>query len=229
MCMVAAAVTKDFGVMAADASKYDTNTEAMVFESPRLGYTPNMRYLISYVGTDAYFANLDLLKFSLPLDQLGLYLQEYLRAQRPKVEELQEQFIRLEDEKNPHVCLFVMGLFKKTPTLAMFNSYKDFKPEYIWTKDRIKFGTIYYGGEIPGKKELFTEATAFMEKKAAKYEVLTPGLVGEVLTRGIYKKADMEEKIGEKRKYAGGAVAVGVVHAGGIAALNGITMVGNAT
>ena len=48
-----------------------------------------------------------------------------------------------------------------------------------------------------------------------------------VLTRGIYKKADLEEKIGEKRKYAGGAVAVGLVGPGGIAALNGIAMVGN--
>lgn len=207
--MIAAAVTKDFGVLATDSAKYDIEKDETIFDSQKLFYTTNNKYLVSFIGTPLYLANLDTSKFVMPLDGLSLYLKEYLRGMKPKVEEMMKSEIADEDDRQPNVCLFVLGMHKSIPTLAQFNIFQDFEPKYLWTKDEgIKFSNIFFGGEVPGKNEVFKEATAFMEKKAVRFQKTTklhPGIVGEILARGIYKKADLEQKL-DGRKWAGGMV-----------------------
>lgn len=226
MCIVVGAVTKDFGVLATDSAQYDTEKSKMSYESPKLFATPNSKYVMSYIGTNLYLADIDYGKFEMPLDALSLYLSEYLIRMKPKVEALMKSEIADEDDQKPHICLYVMGMYKKTPTITMFNVFKNFKPQYTWTKEGIKFISTFYGGEVPGKQEVFKKATRYMEKKAERHkDVISPGIVGEILTRGIYKKADLEEEIGDKGKYAGGAVSVALMNKENVFALSGIQIV----
>lgn len=222
MCMLVAAVTKDFGVIATDSAKFDMEKQESIFDSQKLFHTTNNKYLVSFIGTPLYLANIDFSRFAMPLDGLSLYLKDYLKKMKPKVGAILKSEIGDKDEQEPNVCMFVLGMHKKIPTLAQYNVFHEFEPQYLWTKDAgIKFSTIYYGGDTPKKNEVFKESTAYMEKKAAHYQSLTPGLVGEILTRGIYKKADLEEKeFGTK--YAGGVVNVAFVRPEGLFTLSGV-------
>jgi len=132
-----------------------------------------------------------------------------------------------EDEAKPHLCVLLMGMHKGFPTLAQFNSFLDFKPRYLYSEAGPKFSTILYGDDSkPEKAAIFKEATSYMEMRAARFEELTPGLMGEILTRGIYQKADAEMKIGTKKKYAGGMVNAAAVTPAGTYPLSGFQAVG---
>jgi hypothetical protein len=218
MCMLVGAITKEFGVIACDSAMYDTEKGETSFEARKLSFWKD-RYWVSFVGSSLYFSGIDVEKFALPLDQLSLYLQQHLRTARPDVENLMKEGIADPDEARPYFCMYVLGLHGKRPTIAQFNSFQEFAPKYLWAKDgeTIKFTTLLYGDDsIPGKAQIFKDATAYMEELTKKnVRELTPGLVGEILTRGIYHKADLEEGIGLKKKYAGGIVNAGVCKSDG--------------
>lgn len=230
MCMIAACVTKDFGVLAADSAQYIADVGDISFEVGKVAKIG--KYLVTFIGTPLYFVNLDKAKFSLPLDQLSFYLSTFFKSERPGIEEAMKEGIKDEEENSPHLCVYVMGLYAKRPTLAQFNSFLDFKPKYIWTDDSdLKFATIIYGDDSnPDKQSMFKESSKFMEDLAKKWFdkpevesphkfatlVVSPGLVAEILARGIYKKADLEMEIGYKKKYAGGMVHAAAVKRDGL-------------
>lgn len=213
MCMISAVVTKEFGVIAADSAQYDLVKGDMQFNVPKLSFI-NGKYLTTFIGDKIYFSKLDYSKFNNDLASLSLYLEQYLLEMRPNVEQaLKELEVKKEDRK-PNVCLFVMGVYNNKPTLVQFNSFLDFKPKYLFSENGPKFSTIYYG-DNEKKKQIFSSSTAYMVKKADKWKSkFSPGIAAEILTRGIYKKADAEEKeFGTK--YAGGSVATASVLATG--------------
>ncbi|MFI5206084.1 MAG: hypothetical protein ACHQVK_04020 [Candidatus Paceibacterales bacterium] len=142
-----------------------------------------------------------------------------MKGEKSKVEKILKAEIADPDENKGHFCLFVLGVHNKLPTMVQFNSFLNFKPKYLYSNGGIKFSSIFYGDDNPEKKKLFTEAKDYMEKKAHKYEKrgmeLTPGLVGEILTRGIYHKADAEMAMGDNKKYAGGVVNAAAIFSSG--------------
>lgn len=227
--MISGAITKEFGVLACDSASYSTETGETSFETPKLSMWMG-KYLATFLGSLNYFSRIDEKKFLLPMDQLSLYLQGYLREMKPDVENIMKESITDPDEQKPHFCLYVMGLHGKRPTLAQFNSFSDFAPRYLWNDGSkpVKFSTLLYGDDsVPGKAQIFKDATAYMEELTKKnVRELTPGLVGEILTRGIYRKADLEETIGTKKKYAGGCVSVaGIKSDGAVFALTGVEVI----
>lgn len=213
--MIAAAVCKEFGVMACDSAMYVADKGDISFEASKLAKIG--KYLFTFIGSALYFVNMDRKKFDLPMDQLSFYLQSYLRAARPEVDEAMKSEIQDPDENNPHLCMYVMGVHAKRPTLAQFNSFLDFKPKYAWSDNGLKYSSIIYGDDSkPEKQEMFKESTRFMENLSTQWAANSPGIVGEILTRGIYKKADLEMEIGTKKKYAGGVVQAAVVKNDGL-------------
>lgn len=219
--MITAVVTNKFGLIASDSTQYDTSKGELSFETPRLFYSRNN--LIAFIGTPLYFSRIDKEKLNQNIPGLALYLTNYLKEVKPEVEKIMKSEIADKDEQKPHFCLFVMGLHKGLPTLVQFNSFLKFGPRYLYTANgEVKFSTILYGDDNPEKKKVFKESTEYMKKKAESIEH-TPGLLGEILTRGIYKKADLEQKIGDKKKYVGGVVSVaGIDNTGRIFSLSGI-------
>lgn len=215
--MISAACTKDFGVLATDSAMFDTKQSRTSFEAIKLYYTPN--YLTTFIGTPVYFANMDKTKFTLDFISLTVYLEEYLKGQKDRVEKILKSEIADPDENKPYFCMFVMGVHKKLPTMVQFNSFLGFKPKYLYSSNDVKFSSIIYGDDNPEKKKIFLETKQYMEKKALKFKKrgieLTPGIVGEILTRGIYHKADAEMAIGDMKKYAGGIVNAAVVFPSG--------------
>jgi len=206
MCVIGCCVTKDFGVMAADSAQYDSISTKIGFVTPKLSFIRG-KYLTTYVGDTSYFSQIDYTKFDNDLASLSIYLQQYLKEMKPNVVRALNELHIKEVDKKANLCLFVMGVYNKKPTLVQFNSFKDFKPSYLFSENGPKFATIYYGDDEK-KNEIFSNTTRYMEKKAKKWEgIFSTGIAGEILTRGIYKKADMEaEAYGTK--YAGGAVQV---------------------
>lgn len=240
MCCVTAAVTKDFGVMASDSAMYDTEKGEMSFESPKI-VVFDQKKVVSFIGTHLYLANLDRAKMSMPFDALCLFLKDYFKAEKPKVEEMMKQAISDTDEQRPLFCLFLMGLHRGLPTVAQFNVFNDFEPKYLWSKGGLEFATVLYGDDTnPDKQALFKETTQYMKTTANQWfgeqdssggnvnnqipksdMKVSPGTVAEILTRGIYHKADEEMKIGLKKKYAGGAVSVMALNKVGVYPLSG--------
>lgn len=212
MCMLGSVVTKDFGLLGTDSAQYDMAQSKMSYQSKKLFFTS--KYLFSFIGTAAYFAKLDKSKLDQDMNGISLYLTDYLKEMKPKVEEQLRAEIKDEDENKPNFCLFVLGVHNKKPTLAQFNSFNDFKAKYLFSENGPKFSTIMYGDDNPKKKQIFQESTEYMEKKTHKAikkgMEITPGFLGEIITRGIYKKADLEQELIGK-KYAGGVVNVGGV------------------
>lgn len=208
MCMISGAVTKNYGLLAADSAQYDSRSGKMTFTAWKLFFT--QKCLLTFLGTPVYFANIDRTKFDMDFQSMCLYLKTYLKKQKPEVAKILSSEIKDDDENKPNFCLLVLGMHQGLPTLVQFNSFLDFEPRYLFTKKSTpKFSTIFFGDDNPEKKKLFKETTSYMEKRAAALEDPAIGLVGEIMVRGIYKKADMEEKIGPKKKYAGGIVNVG--------------------
>jgi len=223
--MIAAALTSEYGVLAADSASYSPEDKKIGYETGKLSLIRN-RYLMAFIGTNLYFTRMDWRRFDLPLKNVSLYLQGYLKEIRPDVESSLKETIEDKDEQNPHFCLYVLGMHNHYPTLVQLNSFKDFAPRYLWSDDGLKFSTLLYGDDNPKKGEVFKESTKYMTELAKRYGNHTPGLVGEILTRGIYKKADLEMKIGDKRKYAGGIVnAAFMSKAGQIQQLSGLEVI----
>lgn len=227
MCMIASVVTQTFGILATDSAMFDTKQSRMSFESMKLFCTN--QYLISFIGTPVYFAKLDRSKLNGDLPSICLYLEDYLKKIRPEVEKILKSEIGDSDENKPNFCLFILGIAKKLPTLVQFNSELNFKPKYLFSSSgNAKFSTIFFGDDNPEKKKLFIESTKYMEEKAHKMKKkvgeLTPGMYAEVLTRGIYKKADLEQAIKPHIKYAGGTVNLaGMWSTGQIFQLSGMS------
>lgn len=224
--MIASVVTPSFGILATDSAMYDTQQSKMSYEAMKLFFTN--RYLMTFIGTPIYFAKLDKEKLGGDLSSVCLYLEDYLKKMRPEVAKALKSEIADTDENKPNFCLFVLGVAKKLPTLVQFNSELNFKPKYLFSSDKPKFSTIYFGDDNPEKKKLFIESREFMEHRTHKLEKkgveLTPGILAEVLTRGIYKKADLEQEMGQKVKYAGGTVNLaGMWPTGLVFQLSGLT------
>ncbi len=206
--MISACVTSEFGILATDSAMFDTKQSKMSFESMKLFFSK--QYLVTFIGTPVYFAKLDMKKFEMDFPSLCLYMEDYLKKILPEVEKTLKSEIADYDENKPNFCLFVLGIAKRLPTLAQFNSELNFKPKYLYSQDKPKFSTIFFGDDNPAKKKLFVEATEYMERRTHKQVKkgieLRPGILAETMTRGIYKKADMEQEIEPRIKYAGGTV-----------------------
>jgi len=213
--MIAGALTKNFGVLAADSSMYDTSLGRVTFESPKIARTSG-NTVFTFIGTQLYLTNIDLKKLTLPFDSMVMYLKDFLKQEEPKVRDMMKEAIRDKDDQKPHFCMLVLGLYKGLPTVAQFSSFKNFNPLYLQAKEKpIVFTTLYYG-KNDNVKNVFSESTKYMYKKSRRYSSFTPGLMGEILTRGIYKKADLEEKLTDKKKYAGGIVNSAYIDKNGI-------------
>jgi hypothetical protein len=224
--MIAAGVTKDYGVIACDSADFDVTTSAISFETPKLGLVSTGKAAMTYVGTPLYFSSIDKSKLTQPFDSVCIYLKTYLQSMRNHVGEALKEITDDIDHQQPNICVFFMGLHKNVPTLAQFNSFLDFSPRYLWSDNGLKFSTVLYGDDSkPEKNEIFKESTKFMENEAKFYDKVSPGIVAEILTRGIYKKADLEMTIGTKQKYAGGVVNVAKVDKEGVTPLSGYLVI----
>jgi hypothetical protein len=224
--MISGTVTKNFGLLATDSAQYDTSQSLMSFEQLKLLRLP--RYVLCYIGTPVYLAKIDKEKLGGDMQLISVYLEDYLKKKNPEVEKILKSEIADPDENKPHFCMLVLGLHKKLPTIVQFNSTNNFKPKYLFSNDeKPKFSTLMYGDDDPKRKHAFTESTEYMEKKTAKWLkkgiVFSPGIGAEILTRGIYKQADLDAEIGLKQKFAGGAVNVaGILNTGLIISLSGL-------
>lgn len=167
--MIAGALTKDIGVMASDSSIYDSSKGVTIFESPKLAITSG-KTIISFVGSHLFFSNIDSGKFSMPFDSQCLYLADYLAKTKDAV-------TKLLNKEDSEFSLHIMGLHKGFPKVAKLNSKKNFEPVYQWSENGLEF----YGGD----KE-------YMDKKVKKVKRdLSPGILGEILTRGIYRSVEV--------------------------------------
>jgi hypothetical protein len=205
MCMITACITPEFGVLAADSAFYEPNTRITSYTAPKLFKAGNK--LATFVGSPQYMVGIDVSQFSNSLEELAKYLQNHLLTRRPEIEkDLQTLPIKPDDMK-ARLCLFVLGEKDNKPTLLQLNSFKDFKPEYLVPSTKPEFASIYYGDDEI-KKQIFSASTKYMESRLDNWKgKVDPGIIAEILTRGIYKKADLEEKQ-YGAKYAGGAVSV---------------------
>lgn len=224
MCFVGGVVTKTFGVLAADSAAYDTSLGKTTFENPKMFVTQKMGYAVTFIGTMAYFMEMPDEIWGLPFAEACKRMSEWFFGRRELVGQRLAEAIADEDENKPNFCCLLMGMHKGYPTLAQFNSFSDFVPKYLWTKDSPAFSTIYFGDDAK-RNDLFKSATEYMELKAKEHADLTPGLAAEVLTRGIYRKADQEQKQYGK-KYAGGVVNCLLVTPHGTRALSGYSVIG---
>jgi len=226
MCMVSVGVTKDFGVLACDSADYDLTDWSITFETPKLGIVSNGKAIMSYVGTPLYFSSIEKDKLAQSFENACIYLKQYLQKMKPDVEASLQEITDDEDHRKPNLCVFYMGIHKGIPTLAQFNSFLDFVPRYLWSTNGLKFSTVLFGDDSkPEKQEIFKQSTKFMEDESKFYDKISPGIVGEILTRGIYKKADLEMTIGTKQKYAGGVVNVAKLDKNGVTPLSGYLVV----
>lgn len=210
MCMISCVLTKEFGVIASDSARNENGN--LSYEFPKVYFAG--KYLITAIGATPYFSKINKEKFTLDFASLSVYLEDYFKEMKPKVEETLKELNPESYEQYGNLCAFVLGVHNGKPTLMNFNSYSNFKPKYLFSDGAPKFPTIYH----PEKQEMFDEVKQYMEKKVHKLEkkntVLSPGLLGEILVRGIYKKADIEfEK--EQKKYSGGVPTVAVLYKDG--------------
>jgi hypothetical protein len=210
--MISASLTKDFGVIASDSAQYILDVGKMSFEAPKLSRI-NGKFLMSFLGSNLYFSNIDKTKFNMDFIGLCLYMESYLNEMRPKVGSMLAEMVKDEDEQKPNFCLFLLGVCRKYPTLAQFNSFKDFKPEIMYCDEGIKFSSLFHGDDTV-KNEVFQKSHDFMVDEAKRLNADSPGLVGEVLARGIYKKADLEMEA-KGKKYAGGLASCAVIYSDG--------------
>lgn len=208
MCMMGGVVTKDFGVLASDSARNEGGN--LSYEFPKVFFLGG-RYLLTAIGATPYFSKIDFSRFKQDFASVSLYLEEYLREMQPKVKETLKKLQSDPDYQEANLCVFVLGIHNKKPTIMNLNSFKNFKPTYVVGDERPKFVKIFH----PEKEKIFTETHDFMEKKTHKYLkkgiILSPGLLGEVLVRGIYKKADLELETPPHKKYSGGVPTVGVL------------------
>lgn len=193
MCMVAAALTKEYSVIASDSAIYDIYGKT-AFETPKL-FLLGKKHLVTYIGYADYLTEVDGTKFEYDLPALSVYLSEYLRR------------VHNERTENRRFCLFLLGTHNSLPVLLQLNSENNFEPIWLESGEEVVFSSIFYG-EDDEKKQSFNESDKVMREFAEKWkERLSPGILGEILTRGIYAKALLEENL-TGNKYCGGSVSV---------------------
>lgn len=181
--MISIGLTTKYGVIACDSK--DSKEEYSV---PRLYMSSKGNALFSYTGSHLYLNGLDLSKFSLPFNSVCLYLKEYFLKTLSSVAEMEED---LPSKEGTSFCLLVLGVHNKRPTAAKFSVENKFKPVYVWSEKSIVF--------------LSSGNKAETETISKKYTKLSPGIVGEILSKGIYKNGisgvvncasiDMNEKV----------------------------------
>lgn len=213
MCMVAAVVTKEVAILATDSAL--TTNDKIQYNNPKLFFWGN-RYLCTGMGVPAYIAKLDFNKFKLDVPGLCMYLEDYFKSTR---EHVKETLANLEEKEiDPSLCFMLAGVHKERPVVVEFSSYLDFKPKYFLSREKPKFVPILYDKENKTKAQMFDQTLEYMETRAHKFEKkgteLTVGILGEILTRGIYKKSDLEFELTGK-KSTGGVVSVGAISATG--------------
>lgn len=213
--MIAACVTKDFGVMASDSAVYLNGKTG--FDFPKMLFTG--KYLMTFIGHMDYFSRIEKEKLNLSIPALSLYLQDYFKSMTPDVGSSLRELNENPDDHLPRLCVFIMGTHGGKPVVAQINSFLDFKPKYLYSDGGPRFSTIFYGDDSAEKKRVFLSTTSFMERKAGEWKEagveLTPGVIGEILTRGIHKKSDAEMRTPPFKKYAGGAVSVAKIMSDG--------------
>ena len=211
MCMISACVTKDYGVIAADSAMDDNGL--LKYEAPKLIHFKEK--FMTYIGYPTYFSKIDLNKFDGGIAAICIYMEEYFKSMKEEVGDLLKKLNSEENYQQPRLCVFLLGLHNEKPTLVQFNSFSDFKPEFLYSENGPKFSSIFYGDDDLTKKEIFSKTTDHMNELAEKrIKILSPGIIAEILTRGIYKKADMEEEL-EGKKLAGGAITIGQISSHG--------------
>lgn len=211
--MNAVAITKEFGVIATDSASWNPIDKSMAYEAPKLFYVGG-KHLMTFVGFGLFFDGIDKEVFKRPFDSVCVYLSDFLRDANDKAQSAYSNMVKDDKDKSARICVHLLSAYDGKPMVAQFNSFTNFTPTFTMPDSKIKFSSIFYGDDSE-KNNVFKKSTEFMEEMAMKHEQLTPGIVGEILTRGIYHKADLEQKIGDKKKYAGGTVSVGVVFADG--------------
>lgn len=202
--MIACGITPEYAVMAADSALYQN--DVMEYQTPKL-LKLGGKYLVTFIGATMFLERININIFQAEMNDVVTYLVDHFTRHQPIVE------AGLKGTDIPaNFCFYLLGVKHGTITLIELNSYRNFAPVFTEARNGIKFSSLFYGDdENKDKQELFQRASEYMERKASKHDRMTPGLLGEIVTRGIYHKADMEEKIGEKRKYAGGVVTVGLI------------------
>ena len=215
MCIISGCVTKDFGVIASDSAMYDNGKVS--FNLPKMNFVNGN--LLTFIGMPLFFMNLDKFKIGSCFLASVIYLKDHFRSMEKQVGEILTKVNSNPDDQKPVLCAFLMGVHDKRPVLAQFNSFQGFEPTYLYSDNGPKFSTIFYGDDKPDKKKMFIDSTSFMEEKLKDFSdkgiEATPWVLGEILTRGIYSKADAEEKMEPRKKYAGGIVTVASIHSDG--------------
>lgn len=213
MCMIACALTKEYGVLASDSALFQG--KKMSFETPKLMIQGN--YLVSFIGNTLYIKDLTVAPFAFGISSLSYQVQGHLR----KVREAVQVKTKLQEEEDgvtlgDQFLMYILGTINDVPTLAVLNSFKNFDIEFVSHsgKEPATITTIYHGDDS-GKDEIFQQSSEYMRDLLKKYDQVTPGILAEVLTRGIYQKADLEEK-SRGTKYAGGAVSCAFVRSNGV-------------
>jgi hypothetical protein len=205
--MMSCGITKDYGVVASDSASYKDGQT--FFDSPKMFKIQN--YLVSFIGYQDYFTSMDQSKFSYSLPALSLYMENYLRNERVRVKEILKSMVS--EDQDPRLCVFILGLHNGKPTLVQFNSFTDFNAQFIQS-DEPEFSGIFYGEEGP-TKESIEQAAVHMKELSKKWaNIMSPGIMAEILTRGIHFKCDVEEKL-SGTKYAGGSVSVASLSSSG--------------
>ena len=203
--MIAIGLTKEFGVLASDSAAWSQDQKKMVYEHPKISVVED-RYLLSYVGSNLYFTNFDLTRIVASFNKTALYLEEYLKDMKPRVDHIIEES---KIEKRQDFALVILGVQNSRPLCAVFMEKFDFVPRYNWSvnENRIIFVPDVQveeekkkPGPKPKKKEKIS-ARQFVEELAIKNPPDSPGLMGELLTKGIYRSVN-----GSKEKEIGGVV-----------------------
>jgi hypothetical protein len=219
--MIAAALTAEFGVLASDSAH--TVETGFSFEVSKLAKVGN--YLLSFSGTQLYLSNMNRAKFNGKMDQLSLYVQGFLKEARPNIEELIKE--KMSEGITSGFSLYVMGVHAKRPTLASFRSTSDFKPKYFWAEKEIKMAPVLSADDDIEGSSLASSVVMDQTLKSwteAKVK-LDPGIVGEVLIRGIQKKSDFVFEA-TKKKSSGGVTSAAVLKAdGAIYSLSGMEVI----
>lgn len=194
--MISCVLTKDYGVIASDSASYSSDGK-MSYGTPKL-FLFNEKHLVTYIGYADYLISADSDKFQYDLPALSVYLSDLLKR------------VHSERSENKRFCLFLLGTHNGTPVLLQLNSFNNFKPTFLEPSEGPVFSSIFYG-EDDEKKKSFEEADKVIGSLLDKWkDRISPGILGEILTRGIYAKADLEEKL-TGDKYCGGVVSVAVM------------------
>ena len=208
MCMIGCALTNEYGVLASDSAMANSD-DITFFEVPKL--FKYGKYLATFIGNTGYLSGLSPMFFEFEMKGTSIHLQTYLRNVRQIVKNRSEK-----ENMSDDFLIYVLGVQDGMPTLLILNSRKNFDIEYLSKKDsdKVTFANIYYGDDSE-KSQIFQDSHEYLKSLVDHYETISPGILAEILTRGIYYKSDQEKKrLG--KKWAGGAVSASFIRPNGI-------------